>query len=138
MKFTIHAMERYVERVVGITDKNKLAMYVANNQTTIDTTVKKMIANGIQVYRGKNFFQEYTKAPGERINQNLPIRMVVNKKFLFIIGVDSQKGEDMIITIIDTTEEGGANFYDSLDINQNIPNNEKTKMLISIMNERRK
>lgn len=63
MEITKHAQERYVQRVMGYTEKIEIASYIAQNEDLIADRITKMCEYGELIYSGKvkegNFVNVY-------------------------------------------------------------------------------
>ena len=53
LEITKHAEERYVERVMGYTDKQEIASYIVQNKDLISDRIDKMFEYGELLYSGK-------------------------------------------------------------------------------------
>lgn len=53
LDITKHASERYVQRVMGYTDKQDIALYIVQNKDLIHERINKMIQYGEIIFKGK-------------------------------------------------------------------------------------
>ena len=61
MEITKHAEERYTERLMDYTDKQDIAMYIAQNKDLIAERITKMVDYGELIYEGKIRDGNYVK-----------------------------------------------------------------------------
>ena len=61
MEITKHAEERYTERLMDYTDKQDIAMYIAQNKDLIAKRITKMVEYGELIYEGKIRDGNYVK-----------------------------------------------------------------------------
>lgn len=53
LEITKHAEERYVQRIMGYTDKQEIATYIVQNKDKISERINKMFIHGELLYSGK-------------------------------------------------------------------------------------